>query len=63
MGYIGLLTPANIKRNLKYFKVPVDQQWRVSAVSELMDVRSGVSEVGGFSATKVEDYIEHICSG
>ena len=41
----------------------VDQQWRVSAVSELMDVRSGVSEVGGFSATEVEDYIDHICSG
>ena len=59
----GLLTPANIKRNLKYFQVPDDQQWRVSAVSELMEVRSGSTEIGGLSATEVEDYIELICSG
>ena len=59
----GLLTPANIKKNLKYSQVMPEQEWRISAVSELLEVRAGSRTVDGLSASEVNHFIELICSG
>ena len=59
----GLLTPAIIKKNLKYSQVMPEQEWRISAVSELLEVRAGSRTVDGLSASEVNHLIELICSG
>ena len=59
----GLLTPAVIKKNIKYCQVTPEEEWRVAAVSELLDVREGSRTLDGLSATEVTQLIGLICSG
>ena len=59
----GPLTPGTVKKNLKYCQATPEQEWRISAVLELLEVREGSRTVDAFSASEVTHLIELLCSG
>ena len=56
------LTAGYIKRNLKYFEVPADKEWRVPICNELLDIRHGDTELKGFTTEECIDMLSYICS-
>ena len=59
----GLLNPLMIKKNLRYFETPADEQWRVSTLSELLEVRSGRKVIDGLTSSEVDALVKLLCSG
>ena len=59
----GPLTPGTVKKNLKYCQATPEQEWRISAVLELLEVRAGSRTIDGLSASEVSHLLELICSG
>ena len=61
---VGLenLQPNDVKLNLKYFPVPEEQEWRVSILSELLDVRSSNSVIENLTLVDVNQFIDIICT-
>ena len=59
----GLLNPMMIKKNLRYFEIPAEQQWRVSALPELLEVRSGTKVIDGLTSSEVAYLVEQLCRG
>ena len=57
-----LITPELVKKHLKYFEVPAGENWRVTSISELLEVRSGLKKVEGFTATEVDYLIGLLCT-
>ena len=55
-------TPELVKKNLKYFSVPVEQAWRVDKIAELLEVKSGLRVIEGFTATQVDNLIGLLCT-
>jgi len=60
---MGLLTPGTIKKNLKYSQIKPEDEWRISAVSELFEVRAESKTIDGLLASEVQHLIDLICSG
>ena len=57
----GLLTPLIIKKNLRYYEVPANQKWRVSVISDLLEVRSGSKVIEGITSSEVAYLIDLLC--
>ena len=55
----SLLTPAKVKKNLKYFDIPNQESWRTGLLGELLDSEQ---EVPGFDNEEVDDIISFLCS-
>ena len=56
-----LLTPMIVKKTLRYSEVPDDEQWRVSALSELLEVRSGSKTIDGLTSSEVACLVDTLC--
>ena len=56
-----LLTPMIVKKTLRYSEVPDDEQWRVSALSELLEVRSGSKTIDGLTTSEVACLVDTLC--
>ena len=57
------LTPAMVRKNFNYMTPPVDEQWRVTLMKELISVRNaGYVDVPGFTSSELEDMLTSICS-
>ena len=50
-----------IKKNLRYFETPAEQQWRVSVLSELLEVRSGTKVIDGLTSSEVANLVQLLC--
>ena len=55
------LSTMNVKRNLKYFEVPADQNWRVNCLKELLEVQLQTSTLSDFSNDDVKTMINLLC--
>ena len=53
------LTPAFVKKNLRYFKVPECEVWRERILKELL---SNEVEIDGFTQHEVDEVIEYLCT-
>ena len=50
--------PNVIKKNMKYFPVPANQQWRVGLLQELLAENV---QVQGFDEAEIKDLVDHLC--
>ena len=55
------LTANLVKKNLRYFKVPEAEQWRLPILGELLMIREDNVRVDNLETNEVEEMIEHIC--
>ena len=53
------LTSATVKKSMKYFSVPDNEQWRVGILTELL---SETIEIPGFASQEIEDIKNYICT-
>lgn len=55
------LTPMKTK-DMKYKTAPLEEQWRLPILRELLEIRSGQSELPGTDNDELKLMIDHICS-
>ena len=56
---LSSLTPALVKKNMKYFQIPCDEEWRIDPLTELL---SDSLEVPGFSSEELEEIKAFLCT-
>ena len=56
------LSTNNVKKNCCYFNVPMEQQWRLPLISELLQVKSNILNLGEYMKTEVEDMLKYLCT-
>ena len=56
------LSPRTVQRNLLYFPVPDDQQWRVPLLFELLDARSKLLTIENLTSDQIFTLIDSICT-
>ena len=54
----GVLKPIVIKKYMKYFPVPDDQQWRVGLIQELL---TEDLQVEGFADSEIKEMVDYLC--
>ena len=57
-----LLTSQCVKRNLTYFAIPDDEEWRRELVLELLQLRDHDLSLEGFSEDEVTTLLNHVCT-
>ena len=57
-----LLTSQCVKRNLTYFTIPDDEEWRRKFVLELLQLRDHDLSLEGFSEDEVNTLMNHVCT-
>ena len=55
------LTSTKVKENVVYQRIPVEEQWRIGVVKELLQLRSNVLTLEGFTNDEVAEILDHIC--
>ena len=53
------LTPAMVKKEMSYSRVPDGEEWRVGALSELLD---NTLVIPGFTTEEIDDIKHHLCT-
>ena len=49
--------------SLSYFEYPVNERWRTSLITELIDIRRNVNDIlPGFSIEEVDDMMNFACT-
>ena len=56
------LSTNNVKKNCCYFNVPMEQQWRLPLISELLQVKNNNLNLGEYMSTEVEDMLKYLCT-
>ena len=56
---LSSLTPALVKKNMKYFQIPCAEEWRIATLSELL---SDTLEIARFSTEEVKDMKAFLCT-
>ena len=56
------VTAASVKNKLKYFPVPDAESWRVQAIKELLEVRSGQATLSHLDYEDISDMINILCT-
>ena len=51
----------NDLNDLRYFKVPENEIWRVNLLKELLDSRLDNIEIPGFSHEEISELIDFVC--
>ena len=49
-------------RNVRYFPPPLEQEWRIPILLELLDAREGRSVIPGMDSAEIELLINHVCT-
>ena len=56
-------TPSIVRRNLVYITPPLDEQWRISLMKELIRVRNaGYVDMPGLNSSEIEDMLISACA-
>ena len=58
---ISDLVPSDVSK-MEYQPVNANDEWRISMVKELIDVKWGQAVIGNLSDSEVDDIIEDICT-
>ena len=59
---ISELNSNEVKSNLKYNLIPDGEKWRLSILQEVLQVRSGFSNIEGFEKREIEEILEFVCT-
>ena len=55
------LSPALIKKSMKYSAIPEAEEWRIPLALELKDIRDGKVSLSEFSKSEVEELLASVC--
>ena len=47
--------------SMEYFPVPEGDTWRIGILDELLDSRSSIAEIPGFTQEEIQDLIDFVC--
>ena len=47
---------------MSYFEIPVEQDWRVDMMLNLIDIRSDLLNIDNFDRTELDDMLLYVCS-
>ena len=47
--------------NIKYEEVPVNEEYRVSFIKELINIEQNELEVPGFEGEELKEILQHLC--
>ena len=50
------------RENIEYKHVPIDEEWRINMLEELIMVKHGERAIEHFSEEEIEEIIEFVCS-
>ena len=56
------LDAVTVKNNLKYFPLPVNENWRIPLINELLSVKTQKCEISGFSSEEINDMLLYACT-
>ena len=59
---IDSLTPRTVKKKVKYFEVPDHEEWRISLVAELLQLRKGSLSLPGFQQDETQEILDFVCA-
>ena len=62
VNQLKALSPALIKKSLKYSATSEAEDWRISLALELKDIRDGKSTLSDFSKSEVEELLAFVCT-
>ena len=57
-----VLTAPIVKKKLVYFEMPMEEQWRVPLLKELLKVRQGNLKLGNMDNTEISFLIDYLCT-
>ena len=55
------LTASLVKKEMKYFKVPEEEQWRIPILLELLQQREGSREISNLTSKEISYIIDYLC--
>ena len=55
------LSKANIGK-LKFHPAPPEEQWRITVIKDLLDIRDGMCDNIGWSKHDIDSTLEHLCT-
>ena len=47
---------------LKYFPVPIEEEWRIGLIQELIDTRLSHTDISGFTSEEISDLLNIACA-
>ena len=53
------LTPVDVRT--RYRDMPMNEQYRVDFIKEMVDVKNNQLEVQGFTDDEIDDILQHLC--
>ena len=56
------LSSIDVKNNMSYFPVPVDQEWRVDLLLSLLNIKSNLFNIDNFDSVELDDILQYVCS-
>ena len=56
------LTPSAVKNGMRYFKPPENEEWRGSAVHDLINVQNNYMTLEGFDEHEINEMINFLCT-
>ena len=59
---IKYLTSSIVKKNMNYFSVPSNEEWRIPLLQNLLMVRAEKWFVPGFEDKELADLIHYVCT-
>ena len=57
-----VLTAPLVKKKLSYFDMPMEEQWRVPLLQELLKIRQGNLKLGNLDNTEISFLIDYLCT-
>ena len=57
------LSPSIVKKNMKYFEIPEDEQWKAGLLKELLLVSGHTLNIENLEQTEISMMIDHLSTG
>ena len=58
---LEILSANLVKKKMKYFRVPVAEEWRLPILTDLLKIREKKLELNNFEPNEIEEMITDIC--
>ena len=52
----------NDSRKIEFHPTPVEEQWRISIIRDLLDIRDGMGDNVGWTSEEIDETLEYLCT-
>ena len=57
-----LIDPETVKTNLTYFKIPIEEEWRIDMMHNLINIKMGEFTVENFEDEELHNLLDFVCT-